>query len=518
MVSGLIMLGGHRHAPLAGDARRRHADRAAHRRVRGHRRAGELAVPHRWPTCIAAFKAQPESISWGGGSAGGSDQILAGLVADADRRVAAPRQLHRVLGRRRVDVGDPRRAGVGRHQRPGGVRAADRGGHACARWRSRAPSGCRASTCRRCASRASTSSSRTGARSSRRPASAPPIGSGSNGGRARWCGRRRGARRSRAIAGSIGTSPATAFARLRRQPKRRACRPSCASSAPAVPTDLVARRRRRVSAVRARRSGACSAIFAVLGVGARAPRARRPPPRAGRQRRRCSSRAAVVARPAPARAGRIRASPRRCCSGCTARAFDTTHPWRDAIVRASAISVGAYVLFVRVLQVSLPAGHAGRLALTPTRDGDARSCSRDGFANALTLPHLAWALAGVTLGTAVGVLPGIGPALTVALLLPVTFSLDPISAFIMFGGIYYGAMYGGSTTSILLNYAGRDRVDRHGHRRPHDGAPGPRRRGADDRRHRIVRRRHARHARADVLRARCWHRSRCASGRPSTSR
>ena len=79
---------------------------------------------------------------------------------------------------------------------------------------------------------------------------------------------------------------------------------------------------------------------------------------------------------------------------------------------------------------------------------------RDGFANALTWAHLAWAFAGVTLGTAVGVLPGIGPALTVALLLPITFTLDPISAFIMFGGIYYGAMYGGSTTSILLNTPG----------------------------------------------------------------
>jgi len=52
------------------------------------------------------------------------------------------------------------------------------------------------------------------------------------------------------------------------------------------------------------------------------------------------------------------------------------------------------------------------------------------------------------------VLPGIGPALTVALLLPITFTLDPVSAFIMFGGIYYGAMYGGSTTSILLNTPG----------------------------------------------------------------
>ncbi len=79
---------------------------------------------------------------------------------------------------------------------------------------------------------------------------------------------------------------------------------------------------------------------------------------------------------------------------------------------------------------------------------------REGFANALTLPHLAWALAGVSLGTAVGVLPGIGPALTVAVLLPITFNLDPTSAFIMFGGIYYGAMYGGSTTSILLNTPG----------------------------------------------------------------
>ena len=85
---------------------------------------------------------------------------------------------------------------------------------------------------------------------------------------------------------------------------------------------------------------------------------------------------------------------------------------------------------------------------------DTLDALRQGFASALTVPHLAWALAGVTLGTAVGVLPGIGPALTVAVLLPVTFSLEPTSAFIMFGGIYYGAMYGGSTTSILLNTPG----------------------------------------------------------------
>ncbi|GAB2795775.1 tripartite tricarboxylate transporter permease [Amycolatopsis magusensis] len=78
----------------------------------------------------------------------------------------------------------------------------------------------------------------------------------------------------------------------------------------------------------------------------------------------------------------------------------------------------------------------------------------DGFAGALTPGHLLFALAGVTIGTAVGVLPGIGPALTVALLLPITFRLDPSSALIMFAGIYYGGMYGGSTTSILLNTPG----------------------------------------------------------------
>ena len=65
-----------------------------------------------------------------------------------------------------------------------------------------------------------------------------------------------------------------------------------------------------------------------------------------------------------------------------------------------------------------------------------------------------WALIGVTIGTAVGVLPGIGPALTVALLLPITFRLEPASALILFAGIYYGGMYGGSTTAILLNVPG----------------------------------------------------------------
>ncbi len=77
-----------------------------------------------------------------------------------------------------------------------------------------------------------------------------------------------------------------------------------------------------------------------------------------------------------------------------------------------------------------------------------------GFATALEPMNLAFAAIGVLLGTAVGVLPGIGPALTVALLLPITFKLDPGGSLIMFAGIYYGGMYGGSTTAILLNTPG----------------------------------------------------------------
>ncbi|MDS1139041.1 tripartite tricarboxylate transporter permease [Pusillimonas sp. SM2304] len=77
-----------------------------------------------------------------------------------------------------------------------------------------------------------------------------------------------------------------------------------------------------------------------------------------------------------------------------------------------------------------------------------------GFEVALTPSNLMWALVGSILGTAIGILPGIGPALTIALLLPVTVSVGPVSAFIMFAGVLYGAMYGGSTTSILINTPG----------------------------------------------------------------
>ena len=77
-----------------------------------------------------------------------------------------------------------------------------------------------------------------------------------------------------------------------------------------------------------------------------------------------------------------------------------------------------------------------------------------GFGVALSAANLMYALIGVLLGTLIGVLPGIGPVATIAMLLPTTYALQPVSALIMLAGIYYGAQYGGSTTSILLNMPG----------------------------------------------------------------
>ncbi len=77
-----------------------------------------------------------------------------------------------------------------------------------------------------------------------------------------------------------------------------------------------------------------------------------------------------------------------------------------------------------------------------------------GFDVAVTLNNLMYCLIGVLLGTLIGVLPGIGPVATIAMLLPITFSLTPVAALIMLAGIYYGAQYGGSTTAILVNLPG----------------------------------------------------------------
>src|SRR2546427_12183564 len=77
-----------------------------------------------------------------------------------------------------------------------------------------------------------------------------------------------------------------------------------------------------------------------------------------------------------------------------------------------------------------------------------------GFAVALRAANLLWCLVGVVLGTVVGIMPGLGPPATIAMLLPLTFLMNPAGAMIMLAGIYYGAKDGGSTPSILLNVPG----------------------------------------------------------------
>jgi len=77
-----------------------------------------------------------------------------------------------------------------------------------------------------------------------------------------------------------------------------------------------------------------------------------------------------------------------------------------------------------------------------------------GFSVAVSLQNLFWCLMGAIIGTAIGVLPGVGPVATMALLLPATYFLPADGALIMLAGIYYGAQYGGSTTSILVNLPG----------------------------------------------------------------
>src|SRR3954453_1278391 len=99
-----------------------------------------------------------------------------------------------------------------------------------------------------------------------------------------------------------------------------------------------------------------------------------------------------------------------------------------------------------------------------------------GFGVAFSVQNLLYCFMGVLLGTVVGVLPGIGPVTTVAMLLPISFTLAPVSALIMLAGIYYGAQYGGSPPAILLNIPGEassvvTTID--GHQMARQGRAGP---------------------------------------------
>jgi putative tricarboxylic transport membrane protein len=99
-----------------------------------------------------------------------------------------------------------------------------------------------------------------------------------------------------------------------------------------------------------------------------------------------------------------------------------------------------------------------------------------GLSTALQPENLLWCFVGVLLGTLVGVLPGIGPTATIAMLLPITFNFEPVTALIMLAGIYYGAQYGGSTTAVLINMPGESSsavtaID--GHEMAKQGRAGP---------------------------------------------
>ena len=99
-----------------------------------------------------------------------------------------------------------------------------------------------------------------------------------------------------------------------------------------------------------------------------------------------------------------------------------------------------------------------------------------GFEAALTFQNLIYAFVGCLLGTLIGVLPGIGPLATIAMLLPATYALPPVAALIALAGIYYGSQYGGSTTAILVNLPGESSsvvtvID--GHQMAKNGRAGP---------------------------------------------
>ena len=134
---------------------------------------------------------------------------------------------------------------------------------------------------------------------------------------------------------------------------------------------------------------------------------------------------------------------------------------RIPVRRGAAQRGGARAAVLRAVRLGPQPDHAG-LALVPRRlTRTRRHGSWDlfgnlalGLATAASVQNLFYCFVGVLLGTLIGVLPGIGPVATIAMLLPITYALPPTAALIMLAGIYYGAQYGGSTTAILVNLPG----------------------------------------------------------------
>ena len=126
------------------------------------------------------------------------------------------------------------------------------------------------------------------------------------------------------------------------------------------------------------------------------------------------------------------------------------------VARALAIAAALTLLCVLIFKLGL--GIAGAdlrpLARRPEMELIFDNICARLFATALSGWNLLYCFIGVLLGTLIGVLPGIGPIATIAMLLPITFTLSPVASLIMLAGIYYGAQYGGSTTAILINLPG----------------------------------------------------------------
>ena len=125
-------------------------------------------------------------------------------------------------------------------------------------------------------------------------------------------------------------------------------------------------------------------------------------------------------------------------------------------IYAVVIAIAFEWFFVRLLKVQMPAGVFKQWLFLASGDIEMNSVQGllYGLSIAATPGNLLAAFVGAFAGTAIGVLPGLGPVAGVALILPLTFSLDPTAGLIMMAGIFYGSMYGGSTTAILLNIPG----------------------------------------------------------------
>ena len=407
-------------------------------------------------------------------------------------RVAAPRQLHRVLGRRRIAGGDRRRPGVGR------ASTASRNWRRrfrrapSARWRFRAPPACRASTCRRCASRACRWSSRTGARWSRRPGLSPAqrqrleqlvaavVRSPKLGRPAR-----------RGIAGSTVIGRASDFERFVAAEEKRARERAGASSGRPGASRLVLAPRRRLSVGRVR---------GAAGVGGRL--------------------VADIARAGPTRRRRAAPAPslRPLAWIGAGLAVNVLAVERLGIVLSSAL-----LFWTRRAPSTARARGATRRAPRWSR-GPRSSCSiarsacrcRRGLLSGVPVTGIAETLRALAAGFAQradGAAPGLGAR-------GHDVGHGDRRAARHRPGADGGRAAAGDVQRRAdqrlhhvrrhllrrhvrrldhqhpAEHARRDRVDRHRHRRPRDGAAGPRRRGAGHRRHRLVRRGHAGHAAA----------------------